>query len=369
MSARLRPRRPRAALAAAATTAAVAAALLPAPPAVAADPGLWITATYRATFTATIAYDHDRSTDDGTNVSSEHAEFAVTLRAPAVTFDNGLLVTPVAIPNVTVTAARSSRSETAEDIAKRCSGTSVLSTAPASMLPTRAARPAAPPTTITVVPFLSAALFMSCTDKQGNVFDETIELGNVPPGGRRSGAPFDVELQVPREDVGRERLIFTPPSQAKANLESCPFKDVDTTTCIAGVRNPKLVLDLIESDAGDLLAPLGPIKPTITRGARRAQTRATCKAGCRIRIRVFLPRGRLGRASAAAAPVAAAAARALAERRLTLKPSPRPQLVTLPLGAAARAAAKRAGGLRLELTLDPPAGRTVTRSALAPLAR
>lgn len=366
MRASSRPRHPRAALALAAATvatAAPAAALLSAAPASAASIG--VDATYRATFTATIAYDHDRATADGANVSSEHASFAIRLRAD-VAFVDGLLLRPVVISNLTVSDARSSRSETAEDVAKRCGGTSVLSTAPASLLPTRAFRPAAAPTEITLVPFVSADLFMSCTDKQGSVFDESIQLGNLPlGGGRAGGGPFDVAFSLPREQVGREQIVVTPPSQARANGVDCPSREVDTRTCIAAVRSPRLVLDLIESDEDELIAPLGPIAPKVTKGARRAQTRATCPAGCRVRIRVFLPRGRLGRASA----VAAAAARPLAQRSLTLRPSSRPQLVALPLGAAARAAAKRAGALRLELTLDPPAGRTVTRSALAPLAR
>ncbi len=366
MSARLRPRRLRAALAIAAATIPLAAAAAAA--AAAPAPAAGVSTTYRAAFSGTFVYTHERGTEDGSNVSSESATFAVTLHADAVEFVDGLLLRPVVIDRVEVSDGRSSRSERGEDYRKDCSGVTVVSPTPASLLQTQAHLPSAPPNSVTLVPFVAASLSMGCIDEQGRPFVETIELGNLPSGRRpRGGGPFDLKYAIPRERMGDARITFGPYDRTVSNAADCPFRDVYTRTCTVAVRGAALVLDLVSSreepDDG-LLAPLGPITPRVTRGARRATTRATCPAGCRARIRVFLPGGRLGRSFAIPS-----AARPLASRSLTLKPSRRPQTIALPLGAAARAAARRAGALRLELTLDPPKGRTVSRAVVVPVPR
>ncbi len=367
MSARPRLRRPRAALAATAAAAAVLLPLAAASPSSAAD-GLGLKDTYRGAFSGTVVYTQEKSTEDGSNRSSESATFAITLHADDVEFVDDLLLRPVTISNIQVSDGRASRSETGEDHSKTCSGTSVVSPTPAALLPTRGFRPAAAPTDLTLVPFVAADLAMNCTDSDGGAFAESIRLGNLPTDRRpRGGGPFDIALAVPREQVGRSRLTFNPPDRTVANAADCPFRDLYTRTCTVSVRGAALVLDLVHSDDDDLLAPPPLFRAKVTRGARRAEVRATCRSGCGVRIRVFLPGGRLGPRRGFA--TAAAAVRPLAVRRVTLKPSRQAQTVSLPLGAAARAAARRAGALVLEVTLDPPQGRTVTRSVVAPVTR
>jgi len=224
------------------------------------------------------------------------------------------------------------------------------------------------------VPFAAAELYMACRDTDGGVFDETLLLTNRPANGGNRGerpfGPYDQVFVVPKERVGTPRLSVAINNQ-RANAADCPDRDIYTRTCATTLRGRlELLLDDTSErrrdvDVDDLLAP--PVldrRARLERRAREVRVRARCVRGCTLYIPIFeAPRRGRGRTRGRSS----AAGRPLAVKRATLKPSRAFQTVTVPLGAAARRAVLRAGGVRIELVVDPPAGRTVHATLTARL--
>ena len=108
-----------------------------------------------------------------------------------------------------------------------------------------------------------------------------------------------------------------------------------------------------ESDDDDLFIPL-PGSAKLAPSAASATVAVLCPAGCK-GVAVATPLARRARAAAAAKP--------LARTRFSAKPGAR-RTVTLRFGAKARRAIRRAGGVRIALSVTPAGGAPIRRTAV-----
>lgn len=228
--------------------------------------------------------------------------------------------------------------------------------------PVTAFDPSAGPLTVALVPFTSVRFSLLCNIETPQI----IGYGGRAHGARTRTRPddhFRVTFTIPRDQFG-DHEIELPIDHHSETLATCPGASdkPDLRACVSDVRGTirltRTFFSAEDADDDDLIAPLVPVRPRIDRRARRARVGVRCPSGCGVRIRIFLPprrgRGRLGRASAAGG--------AIADRRTNLRPGRAVRTVTVPIPPARRAALIAAGVARVEVTLDPPRGRTVRRT-------
>jgi hypothetical protein len=368
-----------------AAAGAAALALAAAAPAAHAE----VRHVYDAWFSSGVSYATDEASENGNVTRRTSAKFTASGWFRDLRFIDGRLLTQRPAEGTQLDFANAelhyvNRDVEPVDVAD-CADSAPRVVVPGIANPLWAFDPRAAPTAIGIASFGMVGFDLNC-DVGGTTLGIGVlahRPGDLGPGHLRA------EVVVPRDRLGDEQIVLRY-ERVFQDVRRCPgdYVESDLRSCTTAVRG-SLRLFRTYTDAAsedDLLAPPPPKRPRIDRGARRGRAQVRCPRGCRYRIRIFEPprrgRGTLGRAlpapaSSAAEPVAAAAAAtpraraavaAVASRSGRLPASRTARAISVTIPPARRAALIEAGAALVAIELDPPRGKTVRATFLAPVA-
>lgn len=356
-----------------AAAGAAALALAAAAPAAQAE----VRHVYDAWFSSGVSYATDEASESGAVTRRTSAKFTASGWFRDLRFIDGRLLTQRPADGARLAYAESELHYVNRDV-EPADVTDCVDRAPRALTPgvanpLWAFDPRASPTAIGIASFGMVAFDLAC-DVGGTQLGIGVRAhrpGDLGPGHLR------VEVVVPRDRLGDEQIVLRYERTHRA-VRDCPgdFVESDLRSCTTVVRGSlRMFRTYVDPPEDDLLAPLTPQRPQVERGARRGRAKVRCPRGCRYRIRIFEPprrgRGVLGRAlpvRAAAPPVATASATALASRSGRLPAGRATRTIAVAIPAAKRAALIEAGAAVVAVELDPPRGRTVRATFLAPVA-
>ncbi|HST39019.1 MAG TPA: hypothetical protein VLK58_05905 [Conexibacter sp.] len=245
---------------------------------------------------------------------------------------------------------------------------------PGAITPMGAFAHRASPTEFGFTPVTLARLDLRCGANGGRFMG----LGGRMYGPRDLGPDhLRTRIEIPRQQLGDSEIVV-PFSATSRSLARCPGDVIQpnvrscVTTLAGKIRFYRTYIDPPPADEL-ALAPLTPSRARLDSTATRASTTVRCPRGCSYRIRVFLPpragRGRIGGASSAAPRTRASAAAAreivVATKAGKLPASRAARTLTLAIPAGRRAEVVADGGALIDVTLDPPKGRTVSSTSFA----
>ncbi|MDW5593748.1 hypothetical protein VSS74_05350 [Conexibacter stalactiti] len=351
--------------------AACAVALAAAPGAAQAE----VRHVYDAWFSAELLYDTTEASENGRVTRSTTSRIGVTGWLYGLKFIERRLITQRAAETLRILYSEADShyvngDDSPPDV-NDCNDDSLTIGLAGVANPLRVFDPNAGPTTIGFTPVVAAAFAQTCTFGTGR-----FTLGIQPHTPGYLGADhLRAEIVVPQDQLGDDKIDLKF-GRVRNTPRRCPgtFVEPDLRTCKTVLTGRMRLYSTYVDEGDELLAPppAPAQRPTVDRGARRARATARCPSGCRYRIRIFLApragRGRLGEGSAATAGPRANAAVAetvIASASGRLPAGRAVRTIDVAIPAAKRAEVIEAGGALVELSLDPPRGRTVTSTSFA----
>lgn len=312
-------------------------------------------------------YAHHVVEPDGTG--EFQSGFSISTSLPKVTFRDGTLVS--AGPGATTLSNVDSSAHLVEyteegAVTADCAG-SQIAAAGGPTVTEAATAPLDGGALLTLRPFGMLSLLWTCTGPVS--FPSGLALPNVADA--TGSAPFDLAFSLPAEASSMGKVIQL--VNQDVPFERCPLHNAYTTACtlhlegqVTFVRTGQRTEQVPQAPAtdDDLLTPLPPkpsdadlLEPLVRKSAKLSADGArttftfTCGAGCTLTAHAYPGGGGVR---------AAASARALATKRVTLARGGT-RTVTMRFGTAARRAIRRAGGVRLALSVQPRAGGKAVR--------
>lgn len=282
---------------------------------------------YRASFTAMVNNNLALIYPGPSNDDVRALSAAISETHPAVemsTADRYAMIPRSTKSTVTVQSATLSTTDRTNDgqYVQTCSSDSAEVSGPASPVPNLLSGS-------DFLTFTSLVFTASCTDTLGASSTAKYFLppmqAEIGEGSGKVGDPvrtFDLHA-----------VVGTPPFDSPAECPS--YAEGPNNTCSYAI-NGTLTLKLIK----EVKPPKGANKgASVTKGAKKAVVQVQCPLACRMEIEVMPLRG---------------STRVLTRDNLSLRPSDDPTTVSLAIPAKNRAAAVKAGGVRIKLTYRIP---------------